>query len=120
MQPASVVLYQKDAGAARTLINELSQRLHAVHLARTSEEIRPTLARHRAEVLILDLENSCLNEVERLHQEFPAVSIVCTHRLADEELWTAAVTQGAADVCEPWNTDDVMRAIVREQGRAAA
>lgn len=120
MQPASVVLYQKDAGAAQALINQLSHHLHSVHLARTCEDIRPALARHRAEVLILDLENSCLNEVERLHREFPGLSIVCTHRLADDELWTAALTQGAADVCEPWNTEGVMRAIVREQSRAAA
>lgn len=120
MQPASIVLYQKDAGAARTLVNRLSQHLHAVHLARTCEEIRPSIARHRAQVLILDLENSCLKEVERLHQEFPALSIVCTHRLADDQLWTEALTQGAADVCEPWNTDDVLRAIVREQSHVAA
>ena len=120
MQPASVVVYQKDVGTARTLINQLSQHLHAIHLARTCDEIRPSITRHRAQVLILDLENSCLNEVETLHNEFPSLSIVCTHRLADEELWTAALTQGAADVCEPWNTEDVVRAITREQSRAAA
>jgi DNA-binding NtrC family response regulator len=120
MQPASVVLFQKDAGTVRDLVDQLSQHLHAVHLARTCDEIRPNIARHRAQVLILDLESSCLNEVERLHQEFPALSIVCTHRLADDELWTAALNQGAADVCAPWNTDDLMRAIVREQRRDAA
>jgi DNA-binding NtrC family response regulator len=120
MLPASVVLYQKDAGTARVLINHLSQHLHSIHLAPTCEEIPTAIARHRAQVLVLDLENSCLNEVERLHQEFPALSIVCTHRLADDELWTAALTQGAADVCEPRNTDDVLRVVMREQDRAAA
>jgi len=35
-------------------------------------------------------------------------------------LWAAALAQGAADVCEPWNTEDVMRAILREQSRSAA
>jgi DNA-binding NtrC family response regulator len=120
MQPASVVLYHKDAGTARTLISRLSEHLPAIHVARTCEEIRPTIARHRAQVLVLDLESSCLKEVERLHHEFPALSIVCTHRLADDELWTAALNQGAADVCEPQNADDIVRAVVREQGRAAA
>lgn len=120
MHAANVVLYQKDAGAARALINQLSQHLHAVHLARNCDEIRSNIVRHRADILILDLENTCLKELEILHHEFPALSIVCTHRLADDELWTAALTQGAADVCEPRNTEDVMRAITREQSRAAA
>jgi len=120
MDPASVVLFQKDAGTAKVLISRLSERVSCVHLARTCEEVRPTIARHRAKVLVFDLEDSGLKEVERLHQEFPSVSIVCTHRLADEELWTAALTEGAADVCEPRNTDDVVRAVVREQGRASA
>jgi len=120
MQPASIVLYQKDAGTAKALIKSLSQHLHAVHLARTCEEIRPTIARHRAQILVLDLENSCLKDIQHLHQEFPALSIVCTHRLADDELWTAALTQGAADVCEPRNTKDVLRSVMREQGRTVA
>jgi DNA-binding NtrC family response regulator len=120
MEPASVVLYQKDAGTAMVLIDRLSQHLHSVHLASTCEEIRPTIARHRAKILVLDLENSCLKDVERLHREFPSLSIVCTHRLADEELWMAALTQGAADICEPQKTDDVVRSVMREQSRAAA
>jgi hypothetical protein len=69
-------------------------------------------------VLVLDLENSCLEEVERLHEEFPALSIVCTHRLADEELWTAALSEGAADICESGNTDDIVRSVLCEQRRA--
>lgn len=118
MDPASVVLYQGDAGTAKILANRLSQHLNTVHLARTCEEIRPTIAQHRARVLVLDLENSCLTEVERLHEEFPTLSIVCTHRLADEELWTAALSQGAADICEPGKTEDVVSAVMREQRRA--
>ena len=118
MDPATVVLYQKDAGNAKVLANRLSQHLHSVYLAKTWEDVRPTIAQHRARVLVLDLENSCLKEVERLHQEFPALSIVCTHRLADDELWTAALTEGAADICEPGNTDEVVRSVMREQRRA--
>ena len=118
MTPASVVLYQKDAGTATVLANRLREHLPSVHLARTCDEIRPTIAQHRARVLVLDLENSCLEEVERLHEEFPALSIVCTHRLADEELWTAALSEGAADICESGNTDDIVRSVLCEQRRA--
>ena len=120
MDPAGVVLYQKNFGTARVLAKHLSQHVQRVHLARTCEEIRPKITQYRARVLVLDLENSCLNEVKRLHEEFPALSIVCTHRLADDELWTAVLNEGAADICEPCNIADVVRSVVREQSGATA
>lgn len=120
MEPLSVVLYHNDAGVAQVLANRLSQHVRYVHLARTCEEIRGSIARYRAKVLVLDLENSCLGEVGRLHHEFPGLSIVCTHRLADEELWTEALNQGAADMCEPRNTDDILRSVMRERAQGVA
>jgi DNA-binding NtrC family response regulator len=120
MEPLNVVLYQNDAGVAQALASRLSQHVRSVHLARSCEEIRPSIARHRAKVLVLDLENSGLTEVGRLHHEFPGLSIVCTHRLADEELWTEALNQGAADMCELRNTDDILRSVMRERGRGMA
>jgi DNA-binding NtrC family response regulator len=120
MEPLRVVLYQYDARTAQALAASLSRHFPSVHLARSYEEIRPAIARHRAEVLVLDVETSCSGEVERLHHEFPGLSIVCTHRLADEERWTEALNQGAADMCEPWNTDGVVRSVMRERAHRAA
>ncbi|MBI1740303.1 MAG: hypothetical protein HY233_06640 [Acidobacteriales bacterium] len=120
MEPLNVVLYQNDARTAQALAASLSQYFPSVHLARTCEEIRPAIARHRAEVLVLDVETSCPGEVKRLHQEFPGLCIVCTHRLADEDLWTEALNQGAADMCEPRNTNDVVRSVMRERAHHAA
>lgn len=120
MQLLNVVLYQGDAGTALTLVSSLSHHVRAVHMARTRDEIRPTIARHRAEVLVLDLEISCLGEVKRLHGEFPELSIVCTHRLADEELWAEALQQGASDMCEPRRTDEVVASVLRERAQPAA
>jgi len=119
MEPVSVVLYHNDARTAQVLASGLSQHFNSVHLARDCEEIRPAIARHRAEVLVLDLETSRLSEVQSLHHEFPCLSIVCTHRLADEELWTEAMNQGAADICEPRN-DEVVRSVIRERAHRAA
>jgi len=116
----NVVLYQGDSGTALTLVSSLSPHVRAVHMARSREEIRPAIARHRAEVLVLDMESTGANEVERLHHEFPGLSIVCTHRLADEELWARAMEQGAADVCEPCRTGDVVASVLRERTRHAA
>jgi DNA-binding NtrC family response regulator len=120
MEPLSVVLYQNDAETAQKLSASLSQYFLSIYLTRKREEIRPAIARHRAEVLVLDVETSDSSELETLHHEFPGLYIVCTHRLADEQLWTKALNQGAADLCVPWNTDDVVRAVKRERSRRAA
>jgi len=119
MEPVSVVLYQNDARTAQILANSLSQYYQSVHLARSHEELSPTIARNRADVLVLDMEKSYWGEVERLHREFPSLSIVCTHRLADEELWTEALNQGASDICEP-RQDEVLRSVMRECAHHAA
>ena len=120
MKLLSVVLFQSNARTAQILAENLSQHVRYVHLARTRDEIRPNITRHGAEVLVLDLENCCLSEVKRLHREFPDLSIVCTHRLADEELWTEALNHGAADMCEPRNTDGILRSVMRERAHSVA
>src|SRR4029077_89286 len=104
MKLLSVVLFQSNARTAQILAENLSQHVRYVHLARTRDEIRPYITRHGAEVLVLDLENCCLSEVKRLHREFPDLSIVCTHRLADEELWTEGLNHGGGHIVEPHNT----------------
>jgi DNA-binding NtrC family response regulator len=120
MEPLSVVLFQTDARTAQILAENLSQHVRSVHLARTCVEIRPNITRHGAEVLVLDLEKCCLSEVKRLHRELPGLSIVCTHRLADEELWMEALNQGAADMCEPRNTVGILRSVMRERAQGVA
>ena len=120
MEPLNVVLYQHDAGTARALAANLSRHFPSVYLTRNREEIRPAIARLRADVLVLDVETSRSGEVECLHQEFPGLSIVCTHRLADEELWAEALNQGADDMCMPRNADDAVRSVLRNRARRAA
>ncbi len=107
MEPLCVVLYQNDPRTAQTLAFSLSQHFDSVHLARTYQEVRPMVAQHRAEAVVLDLETSGPCEVERLHREFPSLCIVGTHRLADDKLWTEALNLGATDICEPRNQDVV-------------
>ena len=111
MEPLCVVLYQNDPRIAQVLAVSLSQHFDSVHLARTCEEVRPAVARHRAEALVLDLETSGPDEVDRLHREFPRLCIVGTHRLADDKLWAEAMSLGASDICEPRN-DDVVRSLL--------
>jgi DNA-binding NtrC family response regulator len=118
--PVTVVLYQHDVRMAECLASTLSDHSSSVHMARSSKEIRPAIARYRAKVLVLDLETSGLKDVEELHHEFPSLNIVCTHRLADEQLWAEALRSGASDMCVPSHTDEVVRSVLNKPAHQAA
>jgi len=51
--------------------------------------------------------------VENLHREFPALPIVCTHRIPDEEMWMAALAAGASDVCPADDVANVLTSVMR-------
>ena len=119
MELLSLVVYHNDPGTAQALVVSLSQHFGPVKLVSEYEEISTAIARQRAEVLVLDLETSRSDAVRHLHQKFPSLCIVATHRLADEQVWTEAMNQGAADVCEPRN-EQVVSSVMREHGHCAA
>jgi hypothetical protein len=111
MEPLRVVLYQNDSTTAQILAVGLAQHFESVYSVGSYAEVRPAVAKHRAEALVLDLETSGPGEVERLHREFPRLCIVGTHRLADDKLWAEAMSLGACDICEPRN-NDVVRSVL--------
>jgi len=117
-QNQRVVLYQNDPTTAQILAASLAKYFNSVYLARSCEEVSPTVARHRAEAVVLDLETTDPGEVKRLHQEFPDLCIVGTHRLADDKLWAEAMSLGASDICEPRNAD-VLRSLLQKLAAAA-
>ncbi len=113
MEPLSVVLLQSDSRTAQSLVASLCNSFHSVHALRSAAELRPNIAKYRADVVILDMEMVPVSEVERLCREFPRACIVCTHRLADEEMWTAALNAGAADICPSSDTRGILTAALR-------
>ena len=119
METLRVVLYQNDPRTAQSLAVGLSQHFNSVHLARSYEEVSPAIARNHAEALVLDLETSGPDEVERLHHEFPSLCIVGTHRLADDKLWAEAMSLGASDICEP-RKDQVISSLQHRRAHHAA
>jgi DNA-binding response OmpR family regulator len=124
MQALNIVVYQREPRLAQDLAYTLSHHYHAVYVATSVDELRVDIPRHRADVAVVDMEASCLDEVALLHREFPAVSIVCTHRIADEEMWTAALNAGASDMCPASDTEQIAtsaeRSAMFEHGRASA
>jgi DNA-binding NtrC family response regulator len=122
MKSLHVVLLQSDSGVAQSLVSALSNTFDSVHLARSLSELRTSIIRHRARVAVVDLEMAEFSDVKSLSGEFPGAAIVCTHRCADEEMWTAALNAGASDVCPASDTRGIVRAALgteRMQSAAA-
>jgi DNA-binding NarL/FixJ family response regulator len=118
MQPLSVVLLQSDPGTVQSLIAPLGSFFHVVREAKSFSDLRNNVAKHRTAAVILDIEMASLPDVERLSQDFPGVCIVCNHRLADDRMWTAALSAGAADCCASSDPLSILEAVGRNVGLA--
>jgi DNA-binding NarL/FixJ family response regulator len=113
MQPQGVILLQSDARAAKSLVSALGSSFRSIHQVASVGEVRASIAKHRATIAILDMESANFSDVEGLSREFPAASIVCTHRCADEEMWTAALNAGALDLCTSTDTRGILQAALK-------
>jgi DNA-binding NarL/FixJ family response regulator len=117
MLSLNVVLAQHDPTAATTLVNNLRGQCRAVTLAE-KEQFRQALLKARADVAVVDLELFSLPEVKKICDDFKNVSVVCTHRLADENIWTNVMNAGASDCCLPNDVNGIMFAVRRFAARA--
>lgn len=108
MKPLSVVVAQSNSKTGESLAKSLYNHFRTVNVVGGIDELRYSIPRHRADVAIVDLELATVEDVQQLSHEFPATTIVCTHRLADEKIWMQALSAGAADCCH----DSDVRAIV--------
>jgi DNA-binding NarL/FixJ family response regulator len=119
MRTLTIVVLQSDPMIAQRLAGVLSSRFQSVHVARSVRELRNAVPRDRAGAAILDMEASGLSEVEGLHREFPHLAIVCTHRVADEEMWASALNAGASDMCPASDTEGIVQSALRNVERVA-
>lgn len=108
----SVVVLERDPGVARSLAGGLCSHF-SVHITQSREELRDNVTRTHPQAVVLNIEHWRLADVESLHQDFPQLSIVCTHRVPDEEMWMAALSAGAADVCAADDVNNVLTSVLR-------
>lgn len=122
MQPLNVVVLQSSAEVAQNLQYSLQSHFNFIYLARNLGEAKIAIPKYRAQVLILDLELVPRAEVECLRREFPGICLVCTHRLADEEMWTEMVSAGASDLCVSADSQGILSAALRgtQSGKSIA
>lgn len=113
MLPLNVVVLQSNEEVAEELQSSLQNHFSLIYLARNLAEAKISIPKYRAQVLILDLELVPRSEVELLRREFPGICLVCTHRLADEEMWTEMVEAGASDLCFSADSRGILSAALR-------
>ena len=118
MRFLNVVVLQSDSVIAQSLLDSLGSSFRSVRRVMSLGDLRATIARTRAEVAVVDMEAATLVEVAKLSREFPKARIVCTHRLADDEMWAAALSAGAVDVCPSSDTRAIVSAALRGSAEA--
>ena len=118
----SVVVVERDPQVAQCLAGGLRPHFKVVYVINSCEELREKVSRDDPEALVIDIECGRLTDVQSLHQDFPKLPIVCTHRIPDEELWMAALEAGASDVCPTGDLNNVLTSVLRsvELARTAA
>lgn len=114
----SIVVLARDPEMAQSLAGGLRRHFPSVHLTHSRDELRDEVAKNSPQAVILDIEHSRLVDVENLHRDFPALPIVCTHRIPDEEMWMAALEAGAADVCAADDVSNVLTSVLRSVAMA--
>ncbi|MGB9103397.1 MAG: hypothetical protein WCC59_01450 [Terriglobales bacterium] len=120
MQPLNVVIANRDSQSASQLAASLNTYYRIVSVVRSLDEVRSAIPKHRAQLAILDLELASVADVERLAREFNHTSIVCTHRIPDDEMWASALAAGAIDCCPSDDAAGIVNAVDRYVKRARA
>lgn len=113
MQTLNVVIAISDPQAAADLVNKLNPHFRSVAVAHNADEARHAIPKNRAQLAVVDLETVSLPDVEQLCHDFRNTSVVCTHRLADEEIWSQALQAGAIDCCFPQDVGGILQAVDR-------
>lgn len=118
MKTLSVALLQKDSRVARLVSGQLCRHFQSIRAVHSVSELRELVPHFRPDVVVVDMESASLNEIQQLHREFAQLCIVCTHRIADEEMWTAALDAGAADICSAGDANGILTAALRNTSLA--
>jgi DNA-binding NtrC family response regulator len=121
MENSSIAILQHDTDVARSLAGILRTHFRSVRMSGSQQELREAVVTDRPAAVILDIELGHLGDLKSLRQQFPLLPIVCTHRLPDEEMWTAALDAGASDVCPTYDMKTVLSSVLRSlEAREAA
>ncbi|MBV8205484.1 MAG: hypothetical protein JO041_01725 [Acidobacteria bacterium] len=110
MERPTVVIANSDSTRCAVLARGLHEHARGVIVASSSDELRSAIREHCPQVVIADLETVPLGSISGLRDEFNNLTVVCTHRVPDEQMWAASLDAGASDCCSSGDVEDVVRA----------
>ena len=116
MKPLSAIVVHQSEAPARMLAESLRQHLRFVSTAASYNEACTQAKLHRAQLMILDLQTIAPNQVGLLIKELPGITIVCTHRSADDRIVDEVLAAGAADCCLESDIRAIVHAAIRHTG----
>jgi DNA-binding NtrC family response regulator len=112
MDRFTVLLFQGNGRLAQTLAESLSC-YFLVAIVESLEELESTIQDSRPAVVVFDTEMASLDELAGLCRRYPGIRFICNHRLADEVMWTAALSVGAADVCASADAPSIRMSVLQ-------
>ena len=118
MEKLTVLLAENDTTVAAALAASLDGYFHSVKVVHSLAELKSAIPKMHANAVVADLETISLDDISDLRRQFQ-LPIVCTHRVPDEKLWTAAMEAGALDVCEKNDAVSMVRALQQTRSFAA-
>lgn len=111
MQSLSIFIIQADARAGDLLAANLRAHFQEIHRVPGLRELRERFSQNEEPyAVIVDLELVNFQELQEICLRYRNSAVICTHRLADEQMWAAALAAGAADCCAPNDVAGILRA----------
>lgn len=107
----SAIIAQSNGTAADHLASVLRAHFREVAVVYQPEQLRHRLAEKHFQVAVVDLELFTFRELTELCRTQSDVAIICTHRIADEQMWVASLEAGAADCCHDQDVNGIVHAV---------
>lgn len=120
MQSLSILIAQGDGSVRNRLAANLRIHFREVSVVSGRHELWEKLQNQEPYAVIVDLELLNFEELRQVRECCRHTAVICTHRIADEEMWTAALAAGADDCCEPGDIVGILRAAANAHFRGFA
>jgi DNA-binding response OmpR family regulator len=109
MQSPYILIAQADGKVGDRLAANLRSHFREIRVVGLLE-LQEKLQHEEPYAVIVDLELVDFQKLHEICEWHRKAAIICTHRLADDEMWAAALAAGAADCCEPTDIIGILRA----------
>jgi len=111
MQSLSILIAQMDDRTGDLLAANLRTHFREIRRVQGVNELWEGFSSNEEPyAIIVDLALIDFQRLQEICQRFRNTAVICTHRLADDEMWTAALAAGAADCCIPNDITSILRA----------